>query len=288
MRPVRPSADEPPGRVLIFGARGYLGRQFADAYPGAATPLVDVADPAAVARALDLARPEVVVNCAGRTGRPNVDWCEAHREETLRANVTGPLVLLEECRRRGAHLVHLSSGCLYQGEGPFAEDDPPNFAGSFYSRTKAWADQVLREFDVLTLRLRMPFDGSGSPRCLISKLAGYRRVLVSPNSLTHLPDFMAAARELISRRATGVYHVVNQGAVSPFEVMRLYRDLVDPGHAFEPLAPEDLGQLTRAGRSNCVLSTEKLAREGIPLPPIRQAVEAALLRLAGSPATRQP
>jgi dTDP-4-dehydrorhamnose reductase len=107
---------------------------------------------------------------------------------------------------------------------------------------------------------------------------------VSPNSLTHLPDFMAAARELISRRATGVYHVVNGGAVSPFEVMRLYRDLVDPGHAFEPLAPGDLGQLTRAGRSNCVLSTEKLAREGIRLPPVRQAVEAALLRLARSPA----
>ena len=44
--------------------------------------------------------PDVVINCAGKTGRPNVDWCEDHKEETVRANVTGPLILLDECRKQ--------------------------------------------------------------------------------------------------------------------------------------------------------------------------------------------
>ena len=61
-------------------------------------------------------RPEVVINCAGKTGRPNVDWCDAHPDETLRVNVTGAITLLEECRRLGIYLVHLSSGCIYEGE----------------------------------------------------------------------------------------------------------------------------------------------------------------------------
>jgi dTDP-4-dehydrorhamnose reductase len=269
-------------RVLIFGWRGYLGRLFLSACPGALTTDADIADPCAVDHALRKTDPDVVINCAGRPGRPNVDWCEEHREETLCANVTGPLVLAGECLRRGVYLVQLGSGCLYQGdkggEG-FSEDDPPNFTGSFYARTKAWAEQALREFPVLILRPRMPFDGSGSPRCLLSKLSGYRRVLTTRNSLTHLPDFLQVAKALIAQRATGVYNVVNEGALSPFEIMQLYRQLVEPTHVCEPLAPEQLGQVAHAGRSSCLLNTEKLARAGIRLPPVREAAEAALRRL---------
>jgi dTDP-4-dehydrorhamnose reductase len=269
-------------RILLFGWRGYLGGLFQSTYPGALTTDADIGDLSAVERALCQARPDVVINCAGRTGQPSVDWCEEHRRETLSANVTGALVLAGECLRQDLYLVHLGSGCLYQGDNSgrgFSEDDPPNFTGSFYSRTKAWAEQALRELPVLILRLRMPFDGSGSPRCLLSKLSSYRRVLTERNSLTHLPDFLQAARALIARRATGVYNVVNEGAISPFEVMQLYRERIDPTHAFEPLALEQLGQVARAGRSTCLLNTQKLARAGIRLPPVREAVEAALGRL---------
>src|SRR6478609_6807514 len=103
-------------RVLIFGGRGYVGRHFLSSYPGATVADTAVADRAAVAAALDASRPDVVVNCAGKTGRPNVDWCEDHKPETLRANVTGALIVLEECLARGAYLVHLSSGCIYEGD----------------------------------------------------------------------------------------------------------------------------------------------------------------------------
>jgi 3,5-epimerase/4-reductase len=269
--------------VMILGPKGYLGQQFKSLYPDAATPLVDIADAVAVRRVLEEASPEVVVNCAGRCGSPNVDWCEDHKLETVHGNVLGPLVLLEACSRRGAYLVHLSSGCIYEGDGGgrgFTEADAPNFAGSFYSRSKTWADQILMEFPVLALRLRMPFDGSTSERSLIMKLRKYKRVLTSKNSLTHLPDFLRAADTLIRKRATGVYNVVNPGAISPFELMTMYREIVDPAHAFEPLAEEQLGEVTKAGRSNCLLSVDRLAREGIELPPVRQAAESALRSLA--------
>jgi dTDP-4-dehydrorhamnose reductase len=270
-------------RVLIFGGGGFLGQNLLAQFPGAVAPAVDIADARAVAAALDAARPGVVINCAGKTGRPNIDWCESHKAETLRSNLTGAVVVLEECLRRGIYLVHMSSGCIYEGNkggAGFTEDDAPNYTGSFYSRTKAWADQILREFPVLTLRLRMPFDGSLSDRNLIMKLRKYERVLTEPNSITHLPDLFLVAERLIARRATGVVNVVNEGAISPCEIMARYKELVDPAHTFAPLPLKQLHEVATAGRSNCVLNTSRLRSEGLQLPLVHDAVDRALRTLA--------
>jgi dTDP-4-dehydrorhamnose reductase len=272
-------------KILIFGARGYLGTCFRAIYPDAHTPSTDIADPAAVARVLDEEKPEVVINAAGKTGRPNVDWCEDHKLETLRGNITGPLVLLQELADRGIYWVQIGSGCIYEGDNGrkgFSETDPPNFLGSYYSRTKAVIDQILKDFPVLTLRLRMPFDGSGQDRNLVMKLRKYTRVLDVPNSLTCLPDFLSAAKTLIANRATGPYNIVNSGSISPYEVMQLYREIVDPTHTFARLTLEDLPKVARAGRSNCLLNTEKLEQTGIRMPPVRQAIENSLRQLRSS------
>jgi dTDP-4-dehydrorhamnose reductase len=122
----------------------------------------------------------------------------------------------------------------------------------------------------------MPFDGTTSERNLIMKLRKYRRVLTEPNSLTYVPDFLRVSASLIARRATGVYNVVNRGVISPFEIMTRYRELVDPTHRFEPLPLASLGEVARAGRSNCVLSTARLETEGLTLPPVREAMDRAL------------
>lgn len=269
-------------RVLVTGARGYLGQHFVDLYPGAIASTVDIADPVAVRAEIERHRPDVVINCAGKTGRPNIDWCEDHKEETVRVNVTGPLVLLEACRTAGVYFVHLGSGCTYAGTrepGGYTEEDPPNYTGSFYSKTKIWSEQVLADFPVLQLRLRMPFDGSRSPRSLLQKVIRYSRVLDAENSVTYLPDFLAAATQLIERRRTGIYNMVNTGTLSPYRAMLLYRELVDPMHRCERLAPEQIGEVAKAGRSNCVLSNAKLLAEGISMQTVDVCLHEAFAQL---------
>lgn len=56
-------------------------------------------------------QPTRVINCAGKTGRPNVDWCEDHRPETVRSNVIGTLMLADLCNERGVHLTNMATGC---------------------------------------------------------------------------------------------------------------------------------------------------------------------------------
>jgi len=286
-------------KILLFGGRGFMGQQFLTVFPEADVPSADIADPAAVARALDEVKPDIVINAAGKTGVPNVDWCEEHKIETLHSNVLGPLVLQEACRKRGIYWVHLSSGCVYEGDNGgrgFAETDEPNFTGSFYSRSKAWSEKTLRESTesdvngrggILILRLRMPFDGSSQPRNLIVKLKKFARVLDQPNSITSLQDFLSAAEKLIDRRAMGIYNMVNEGAVSPYHIMELYREIVDPNHHFDRLLLGSLSQVVRAGRSNCILSTGKLKREGITMRPVEEAVRAALLEFKKSSVVTQ-
>ena len=131
-----------------------------------------------VARELDDYKPTRVVNAAGITGRPNVDWCEDHRQETIRANVIGTLQLADLTQTRGIHLTVYATGCIYSYDaahpigGPaFTEEDEPNFAGSFYSKTKGMVEPLLREFDnTLVLRVRMPIEDSLGPRNFITKV----------------------------------------------------------------------------------------------------------------------
>ncbi|MDP7477380.1 MAG: sugar nucleotide-binding protein [Candidatus Peribacteraceae bacterium] len=268
-------------KVLIFGAKGYMGQYFLTLYPDAATPSLDIADSRAVADVLDTEKPDVVINCAGKTGRPNVDWCDSHKEETIHSNVIGPLVLIEECGKRDMYLVQIGTGCVYSGDSstPFTETDPPNFFGSFYSRSKGALDQLLDDFPVLNIRLRMPFDGTDSERNLINKIKKYDRLLDTENSMTYIPDLLSAVGQLIEKRATGPYNIVNPGVMTPYRMMNLYKEIVDPDHTFELLKEEDLPEVATTGRSSCVLSGKKLESEGIAMKPVEDAAREALKAL---------
>lgn len=96
-------------------------------------------------------KPTHVFNAAGVTGRPNVDWCETHKVETIRANVVGTLTLADVCKQHNLLLVNYATGCIFEydekrtlGSGiGFKEEDTPNFHGSFYSKTKAMVRRPL-------------------------------------------------------------------------------------------------------------------------------------------------
>ena len=267
-------------KVGLIGSRGFIGHALQAKGDGQLMPLnVDIRDRAQIAAAIERFKPEVIINAAGKTGRPNVDWCESHRLETVEANVTGPLLLAEECLKRSILLVQIGTGCIYTGDNGgrgFLEDDSPNFDASYYSRSKLHLEALLRDFPVLILRPRMPFDGTPHERNLIVKLSSYTAIVDSRNSMTCIDDLARATWVLIEKMKTGVFNVVNPGAISPVEIMELYQAIVDPAHTFEILSPSQLNARTLARRSNCVLSVEKLESVGIALPPVRQAVISCL------------
>ncbi len=269
--------------MLLFGANGYIAEHIRTLYPSIVCSTIDIGHQAEVQRELDDKKPTIVINCAGKTGRPNVDWCEDHKEETFHSNVLGPMIVAEECIKRGVYFVHIGSGCIYDGDNRgkgFSEEDVPNFTASFYSFTKAVSDQALSRLPVLQLRLRMPFEGVHSPRNLISKILKYDRVLDCQNSLTYIPDFLRALDFLIQKKAMGIFNVVTKGGYSPYQLLQDYKRLVDSTHECERVTLDQFTGITKAARSNCILSTAKLEREGFSPIATKKAIEEALLALS--------
>ena len=106
-----------PPSVLVFGGHsGWIGQKMVSLLRArgctvavAESRLEHIQD---VAAEVDRVRPSHVVNCAGLTGRPNVDWCEDHKQEVIRVNVVGTLGLLDACEARGIHCTNFATGCV--------------------------------------------------------------------------------------------------------------------------------------------------------------------------------
>lgn len=279
--------------ILIFGA-GYLGQKFADAIPGSVLSTVDISDGDAVREAIETHKPDAVLNTAGKTGKPNVDWCEENKVPTFRSNVIGALVLAEACAEARLHLTHLGSGCIFYGPSPdpkgWRESDFAN-PSAFYSRTKYSADLVLSELpNVAIARLRMPIDGVPGSRNLITKLANYPKIIDVENSVTVIDDLVPAILQMIEKRAQGVFHVVNEGTMKHRDLIALYNEIVDPTHTNEWISNDELVKLGLAakGRSNCILQSTRLKEIGIEMRPISVALRDCMEKYAAALKAGQP
>ncbi len=266
-------------KFLIFG-NGWLGNKFHNFFTESSISTSDITKFDLVEKEIISKKPEVVINCAGKTGRPNIDWCEDHKFETYSSNVTGPFTLASACSKLNIKLVHIGSGCIYQGDNNgkgYSETDEPNFFGSFYSRTKIWSEEALKEFpNVLQVRIRMPIDGIPSDRNLITKITNYKRVISVKNSITALtPDFFNAVRILCERNKTGIYNLTFPGSIEHKEILDLYKEIVDRNFSYELFSLDELHNVTKAKRSNCVLNNDKITRE-IQLPNVREALKECL------------
>ena len=231
---------------------------------------------------LSSANPAFVINAVGATGRPNIDWCENHKSETLESNVLAAANLGYACLKLGIHFIHLGSGCIYQGNNQgkgFSEQDPPNFYGpQFYAITKILAEKALADTNALILRIRMPIDNSPNERNLIDKLLKYPKVICKPNSMTTVPDMLPILGRLIQNKVTGTYNFVNPGLISAADIMNMYNEIVDPRHQFNTMSLSELDSITLGKRSNCYLNTDKLANMEYHMPEIHDAVKGCLLK----------
>lgn len=258
---------------LILG-NGYLGKKFAD-YFGGILYTQKINSQADMDSAIEFIRPSYVINCAGKTGRPNIDWCESHKEETFFSNVVLPTYILKSCQKFSAKMIHIGSGCIYQGDNNglgYSEDSAPNFDGSYYSWTKIVSERFLSNHDVLQIRIRMPISGEPNPRNLLTKLLGYTKIVYAHNSVTCIPDLLFIARQLIEKNANGIYNVVNSLSITHNDILSLYSSYSKKKLNYEIISKDELKYITKAPRSNCTLSTKKLEAEGIISPSCYRSV----------------
>ncbi len=276
-------------RYAVTGVGGMLGKEIlraADSKGGAILgwdrAALDVTDAEAVRRAIDAAKPDVVIHAAAWT---DVDACESDPDRAFRVNARGTVNVAAACRESGARLVTISTDYVFPGdrEEPWREDDSPSPL-SVYGWSKLAAEHATLELGERGVVARTAWlyaeHGRNFFRTMLRLAETMPRVRVVDDqrgSPTFAADLSPALLELAAfareGRAHGIYHVASTGATS---WAGFAREIFKRAGRRVEVEPCTTAQFPRPARRppNSVLLDARRPEIGLqPMPPWEDGLE---------------
>lgn len=245
--PARTTDPSPDLRVLVTGGGGRTGKELvpllAERGWSVTAPTsgeLDLADAKAIATMVTDTEPEVIVNLAAWT---DLERCERDEDGARAVNAEAVGALAGAADAAGAHLVHVSTDYVFDGEQtePYVEDDPVNPL-SAYARTKQEGE--VRAGDRATI-VRTSWLVGVAGRSIITAVLDQaddpdrqlRFVADQWGSPTSSVDLAAVLAELVEARPGGTFHAVNAGRASRYDIARLVLEVA--GHSPDRVTPVD-------------------------------------------------
>ncbi len=215
---------------------------------------LDITDEKSVNALLDEVHPDCIINTAAMT---NVDQCEIHREACRKLNVDAVSFLVSWSEKNGAHLVHLSTDFVFDGErGPYREEDEPNPL-SYYAWSKLESERILQRSLASWAVLRTIIiygvvdDEQRSNVVLWTKnsLEQHKTIHVITDqhrSPTLAEDLAKACETAAMKRATGIFHVCGREFMSILELVYRVADFFKLDKSYiHPVTSAELNQPAR-------------------------------------------
>lgn len=277
-------------RVLVLGGSGQVGAEIVRRWNDlelVAPPRseVDIEDPASVEAAVAAVEPDIVVNC---TAFHNVEQCEREPERAFAVNAIGVGRIARMCADRGAAFVTFSTDYVFDGElgRPYRESDEPNpvnaygvskLAGEKLVLLQQAGHYVVRTCGVYGTRISSSKGYTFIDRILAQARAGeqlriVRDQVVSPS---YAGDIADGLRALLERGIPGLYHVVNEGAVSWYDFATEALRQAGTEHAVEPVSSTEWASPVRRPAYSA-LAIAGLQALGIEMPSWRDGIAAYL------------
>lgn len=223
-------------KILILGNRGMLGSDLQENLSSANEVIgldreeVDVTNQSVVEQEITKLSPQVVINATGYT---NVDGAEEDRDGAFKLNSDAVGYITGAAAGIQAKMIHFSTEYVFDGvkEQGYDEDSSINPL-SVYGESKAAGEKFIinyeRGFLVRTSWLYGKSPQRGKPRGMnfvdaIIKAAGEKNEVKVVNDqfgkLTSTKDLSKAVSQLIfGNYKSGIYHLVNEGASTWFDV----------------------------------------------------------------------
>lgn len=195
---------------------------------------IDAENPDDLARAMEHAQPDAVVNCVGVIKKFAVDPLVA-----IPINAVLPHRLGQLCAQASARLVHISTDCVFSGrQGAYKESDFPD-ADDLYGRSKLLGEPDLP--NAVTLRTSMIGEELQSANGLVNwflaqqgRVAGYSRAIFSGLPTVELSRVIIE-HVLPLPDLTGIYHVAAD-PISKYDLIGLVNTFYHKGVSIEPTA----------------------------------------------------
>lgn len=260
-------------KVLITGSSGMLGvdlsRRLRAGYEVAGLDVVrssrssvdtfypgDVTDRETVSEVIGKAGPGIVIHTAAWT---DVDGCELDPAKAYRVNADGAKNVALACRAAGAALIFISTDFVFDGRKttPYTETDKPGPI-SVYGDSKLKGEeavaQTLAEHVILRTSWLYGACGMNFVDTIRTKARTERVLKVVDDQVgspTYTVDLARAIEALLEkilgrhgaeRRAHGVYHVSNAGAVSWYAYAKQILKLAGSKTAVMPISSAELNR----------------------------------------------
>ena len=247
-------------RILLTGAKGFVGARIAQRLEVIPAPSLRDMDESAVRAMVDHIEPDVIVHTAAIS---DIGTCERDPEASYRANVEIPLWLA----KTGVKCVMFSSDQVYgghAGEGPYAEGDaaPVNT----YARHKLEMENRVQDVNPECVLLRatwmydMPLYGvANRGNFLVNMLAARRGHIAFPEGQRRGLTYVRDVADMIVPALTapgGAYNFGSENDLTMGETARRFSDLLGL-----EVTIEDVGE-----RHNLWMDCAKARAVGIDFP----------------------
>jgi len=293
-------------KILIYGSKGWIGGLFIKFLNEQGSDIEYVEGKSRVDNVIELeyelssVNPTHVISFIGRTHGTleidgttkqinTIDYLEYPGKlvENIRDNLYCPMILAHTCKSMNIHYTYLGTGCIFNSDTfsdnpeSFSESSLPNYYGSGYSIVKGFTDRLMNNYSssTLNLRIRMPISSEWNDRNFITKIVKYDHICSIPNSMTILDDFFPVFLDLMRLKKTGTYNCTNPGLISHNEILKIYRDIIDPNFVWKNFSLDEQSAILKSSRSNNLLDTSLIEKEYPDILKIKQSIVNVLLKM---------
>lgn len=256
-------------RILIIGSNGMLGQSLVETlkirsdvelYLSSAEDFtyfgelsyskIDISDKKDVKKLVMNFYPDFIINTAAYT---NVDKCETEKELAWNINANGVEYLAKYSVPSNAHLIHISTDYVFDGnEGPYSEQDMPNPI-SYYGRSKLAGENAIKRFNIKNtiIRTNVLFGATkyGRPdfvKWVYDSLLKKQKIKIVTdqiNNPTYINDISSAIIKICDSGKTGLYNIGGSELLNRFEFTRKIANYFNLDFSLvEPILTKDLNQ----------------------------------------------
>ncbi|MEA1926140.1 MAG: dTDP-4-dehydrorhamnose reductase [Patescibacteria group bacterium] len=265
-------------KVLIIGAKGTLGSELVDLfsadknYEVAAYDIenIDITSKDQVDMLFLKEMPDIVINAAAYNAVDKAEEDDKEYEKAKMTNGEAPKFLAGAAKKHNAVFVQYVSDYVFDGEkGEYAETDRTNPI-SRYGRSKDLGEKNVKRVGdkYYLIRTSKLFGKPGKSKeakksffetiLMLAKEKDSLKVIDSERScFTYVPDLAKATKRLVEEEYRyGIYHLINEGAVTWYEGVKTLFEIAKIKTSVIPVSSEEFPRPAKRPRSSVLLNTK--------------------------------